>query len=372
MRGHVEKQSELFWTINLEEMVPSDHPLRSVKWVRERIFAEMRRDFNAVYSHTGRPGIPPEQLLKALLLQALYSIPSEIKLMESICYNMLYRWFLDLPLDQEVWTPESFSMNRQRFEVHRLFRKLFDRIVCEAMDEGLVSEDHFTVDGTLIRSWASLKSLQRRDGGGRKIEDNDPGNPTVNFHHERRSNATHVSRTDPEACLAKKGKGKEAHLCHSGHVLMENRHGLCLDVCIDSADGWAERRSAKAMLKHVKRRHGLKPRTVGLDTGYDDGVFLDELEADGVIPHVPLKRARIVATDTAGQARRRAKRRQSTKGYHLSQRIRKRIEEIIGWLKTVGTLARTRFIGRWQINQEGLITAAAYNLLRRVRLGSLE
>lgn len=368
MRGPIDRQSQLFWTIDLEEVVPSDHPLRGVKAVCEEIFRAMRKDFNAAYSGTGRPGIPPEQMLKALLLQALYSIPSEIKLMEAIRYNMLFRWFLDLGLERAAWTPESFSMNRDRFERHQLFRKFFDRIVGYALDGGWISEDHFTVDGTLIRSWASLKSLEPRDGSGRQVDDDDPGNPTVIFHKEKRTNATHVSRTDPEARLAKKGQGKEAHLCHSGHVLMENRHGLCLDVHADAADGRAERRSAKVMLKHVRRRHGLKPKTLGADAGYDDGAFLHALETAGILPHVPLKRDRVVAEDPAGQARRRAKRRQKNKGYQLSQRIRKRVEEIFGWFKTVGTLARTRFIGRWKIGQEGLITGAAYNLLRLVRL----
>jgi transposase len=329
----------------------------------------MRADFRAAYAATGRPSVPPEQLLKALLLRALYSIPSEARLMEAIRFNLLYRWFLDWPLDREVWTAESFSMNRQRFETHDLVRKFFDRIVGEAIGQDLVSSDHFTVDGTLIRSWAGDKSLQRRDGTARKIEDDDPGNPSVDFHGEKRSNATHVSRTDPEARLARKGAGKEAHLSHSGHLLMENRHGLCLDVRADAADGRAERRNATAMLKHVRRRHGLKPKTVGLDASFDDGEFLTELERQGIVPHVPTRTGRIVATDAAGQARRRARRRSRTRGYALSQRIRKRIEEIIGWCKTVGGLARARFVGRWKIAQEGLITAAAYNLLRMVRLG---
>jgi len=238
------------------------------------------------------------------------------------------------------------------------------------LEGGWISEDHFTVDGTLIRSWASLKSLEPRDGSGRKVRDEDRGNPTVDFHKDKRSNATHASRTDPEARLAKKGKGKEAHLCHGGHVLMENRHGLCLDVRADAAYGQAERRSAKEMLGHVKRRDGLKPRTLGADAGYDDGHFMQELEQEGIIPHIALKRDRVAAKDQAGQARRRAKRRRKNKGHYLSQRIRKRVEEVFGWFKTVGTLARTRFVGRWKIGQEGLITGAAYNLLRLVRLGA--
>ena len=253
MRGCVSRQAPLFLVLNVEGRIPAGHPLRSVKARADRILAGMGRDFVAAYSRMGRPGIPPEQLLKALLLQALYSIRSEIQLMQAIEFNWLYRWFIDLPLDGSVWTPETFSMNRERFARHDLVRRFFDRIVAEAITEELVSADHFTVDGTLIRSWASLKSLQPIDGPAETPRDDDPGNRTVNFHGERRTNATHRSTTDPEAQLARKGKGKEAHLCHSGHVLMENRHGLCLDVMVDAADGTAERRCAQQMLKQVQR-----------------------------------------------------------------------------------------------------------------------
>ncbi len=368
MRGRADGQATMFVMINMAERVAADHPLRAIKRRCDAILKGMRKDFDAAYSRLGRPSVPPEQLLKALLLQALYSIPSEIKLTEAIEFNLLYRWFLDLPGDKSAWTPEAFSMNRERFEQHDLVRKFFDRVVSDAITDALISSDHFTADGTLIRSWASLKSLEPRDGSGRKLDDDDPGNPTVNFHKEKRSNATHVSRTDPQSRLMKKGKGKEAHLCHSGHVLMENRHGLCVDVGVDAADGQAERRRVQAMLKTVRKRHRLKPKTLGLDAGYDDGGFLDELEHDKIVPHVPLRNDRIVATDAAGEARRRAKQRRKTKGYQISQRIRKRVEEIFGWLKTVAGLARTRFVGRWKINQQMLMTGAAYNLLRMARL----
>lgn len=368
MRGASQEQGMFWLMINLEEKVPQDHPLRAIKRRCHAIFRDLRADFAAAYSSTGRPSVPPERLLKAMLLQGLYSIRSEIQLMQAIDFNLLYRWFLDLG-DAPVWTPEVFSMNRRRFAEHDLVRKFFDRVVAEALVEKLASPDHFTVDGTLIRSWASLKSLQRRDGSDPPRADDEGGNPTVDFHGERRSNATHVSATDPEALLARKGKGKEAHLCHSGHVLMENRHGLCLDVAVDAADGQAERRCARRMLRHVRRRHRLLPRTLGGDKGYDDGTFLDEVEyRDGVAPHVPVKAGRLVACDAAGEARRRARRRMQTQGYALSQRIRKRVEEMIGWLKTVGGLARARLVGRWKIAQTALATAAAYNLLRMVRL----
>jgi transposase len=356
--------------MNLEERVPSDHPLRAIRRTCDAILVKMSRDFNAAYSAEGRPSIPPEQLLKALLLQALYSIRSETQLMQAIDFNLLYRWFLELPLDEAVWTPETFSMNRQRFEKHQFVRKFFDRIVTEAIEAGLVSSEHFTVDGTLIQSWASLKSLKPRDPkqAGATHEDDDPGNPTINFHGQKRGNATHVSTTDPEAMLARKGSGKEARLCHSGHVLMENRHGLCLAMTLDAADGRAERRCARKMLRWVKRRHRLHPRTVGFDKGYDDGTFLNELEADGTVPHVPVREGAIRAQDEAGDARRRARRRMKNKGYAISQRIRKRVEEIIGWCKTIGGMARTRFVKRWKITQELMMSGASYNLLRLARL----
>ena len=372
MRGHVSGQGPMFLMINIEDKVPADHPLRAVKRRCDRILADMRRDFNAAYSRLGRPSIPPEQLLKALLLQALYSIRSEILLMQAIDYNLLYRWFLDLPGDDPVWTPEVFSMNRERFARHNLLQKFFDRIVAEAITEQLASPDHFTVDGTLIRSWASHKSLVPKDGPP-PPKDGDPGNPSVNWHGQKRSNATHVSTTDPEARLARKGDGQPAHLCHSGHVLMENRHGLVLAVEVDAADGTAERRSAKGMLKQVRRRHGLRPKTMGMDAGFDDGKFLAEVEADGTVPHVPVRsNRRLRANDEAGQARRRAARRMKTKAYAISQRLRKRVEEIFAWMKTVGDLARTRFVGRWKIRLEMLVTGAAYNLLRLVRLTPME
>lgn len=372
MRGQIDSQNSLFVILNLEERVPANHPLRQIKTTCRGIFATLKRDFDRAYSTTGRPGIPPEQLLLAMLLQALYSIRSETQLMQAIQFNMLYRWFLDLPLEQEAWTPEVFCMNRDRFTKHELTRKFFDAVVALALEQGLVSADHFTCDGTLIRSWASIKNLQPRDPAQRK-EPKDPpedkGNPSVDFHGEKFSNATHVSPTDPEALLARKGKGKETHLCHSGHVLMENRHGLVLDVVVDAADGKAERRSALAMLDHVQQAHGLKPKTLGADTGYDDGTFLAQLEnRRKIVPHVPVKQGNLVATDAAGRARKKARVRMKQVGYAISQKVRKRVEEIFGWGKTIGGLARSKLLGRWKIAQQALNVGAAYNLLRLVKL----
>jgi len=371
MRGRIDRQGEIFHTFDLESLVPANHPLRVVKMRADKVLAVMSRRFGRAYGKTGRKSIPPERLIKALLLQALYSVRSEIQLCEQINYNMLYRWFLDMTPSEPVWTPEVFSMNRQRFDEHGFVRDFFDRIVQEAILEGLVSEDHFSVDGTLIQSFASMKSLRPIGTKDKKVSDgagdDDPGNPTVSFHNEKRSNQTHRSIVDPEARLARKGKGKPALLSHSAHVLMENRSGLCLDITVDEANGYAERIQSGAMLDHVHRRHGLWPRTLGADAGYKDGAYLDALEHFGIAPHVPVGDGPIQGVDDASQARRRARARGSTVGYAISQRIRKRVEEIFGWCKAVGGLARSRFVGRWKLKQQGEVTAAAYNLMRMAR-----
>ncbi len=251
-------------------------------------------------------------------------------------------------------------------------RLFFDRVVKEAILEGLVSDEHFSVDGTLIQSWASQKSLRPIGTRDEKVsyssDDDDPGNPTVNFRREKRSNATHRSLIDIEALLSRKGKGKPALLSHSGHVLMENRNGLCVDIRVDAADGKAERRNAMKMLRHARRRQSLRVTTMGTDAGYDDGAFLYELEASGVTPHVAIRRGKIAAADAGGEARRRGRGRMRTAVYAVSQRIRKRVEEVFGWCKTIGGLARSRFVGRWKLQMQSEMTGAAYNLLRMSRL----
>ncbi len=372
MRGRIDRQGEVFHTFNLESLVPASHPLRAIKYRADKVLAGMSRRFSQAYGRTGRKSIPPERLIKALLLQTLYSVRSEIQLCEQISYNMLYRWFLDMTPSESVWTPEVFSINRVRFDKHGFVRDFFDRVVHGAILEGLVSEDHFSVDGTLIQSFASMKSLRPIGTADEKVsdsaDDDDTGNPTVNFRREKRSNKTHRSLVDPEARLARKGKGKPALLSHSAHVLMENRNGLCLDIAVDEANGYAERVQSGAMLDHVRRRHGLRPRTLGADAGYKDGAYLDALEQFGIEPHIPMGDGPIHGVDRRSEARRRARRRQRTKCYQMSYRIRKRIEEIFGWCKTIGGLARSRFVGRWKLKQQSEVTAAAYNLLRMARL----
>ncbi|MFG0283159.1 MAG: IS5 family transposase [Phycisphaerales bacterium JB039] len=374
MRGRVERQQTMFVAFDLEQVVPQDHPLRQIKRWADGILMQMSRDFNRAYGTTGRPGVPPEQLLKALLLQALYSIPSETKLVEAIQYNLLYRWFLDLPLEQDAWTQEAFGMNRGRFETHDLCRKFFDRVVREGLQRKLVSADHFTIDGTLIRSLASHKSLKPIDQGAGSDDDAGGGaggggrDIPVDWRGQKRSNATHRSTTDPQARLARKGGGKESHLCHTGHITMENRSGLCLAVAVDGFDGHAERRNALRMLRHIERRHGMIPRTVGMDAGYQAGAFLMRVEQRGIVPHVPMPVEPARGDDVESRARRRAQRRRRTIGYRLSQRKRKRVEQIIGWAKTSAGLARTRFVGHRRIENSLLMAGAAYNLLRMTRL----
>lgn len=372
MRGRVEGQGEVYHYFHVDDLIPLKHPLRSIKVRADGILKDMSRRFNAAYGKAGRPSIPPERLIKALLLQALYSVRSEIQLCEQIGYNLLYRWFLDMNPSEAVWTPEVFCMNRERFDRHGFVRDFFDRVVQEGVLEGLASQDHFSVDGSLIQSFASMKSLRPLDTQDTKVsdgsDDHDAGNPTVNFRNERRSNKTHRSIVDPEARLMRKGKGKPAVLSHSLHVLMENRSGLCMDISVDEANGTAERIQAGEMLDRTFKRQRLWPKTLGMDAGYKDGKFLDVVEQAGIVPHVPVGDGPIVGDDSGAKARWRARHRAKFKGYGRSQRIRKRIEEIFGWCKMIGGLGRARFVGRWKIKLQSEITGAAYNLLRLARL----
>lgn len=372
MRGRVEAQGVMCHAFQIDDCVPVDHPLRSIKRRADVILKDVSPDFSRAYTKRGAPSIPPERPIKALLLRTLYGIRSETQPVEQIGYNFLFRWFLDLQPTDGVWVQETFSMNRQRFEEHGLVRKFFDRVVAEAIVSGLVSDDHFSVDGTLIESYASIKSLRPIHTKDQKVSDGaadeDPGNPTVNFRGEKRSSQTHRSITDAESRLARKGQGRPAQLSHGGHVLMENRNGLCLDIAVDDPNGKYERLQAAVMPERTCRRHGLWPKTLGADGNYKEGAFLAALEGDGITPHVPLPDGPIRGDGEAATARRRAKRRMKTKGYALSQRVRKRIEEPIGWCKTVGGMARAWFIGRGKIRQQSEVTAAAYNLLRTARL----
>ncbi len=369
MRGKPDYQSQVYYAIDIESWIPVDHPLRGVKRRADEVLSSMRKDFDRAYLKMGRPSIPPEMLLKALLLQALYSVRSERQLVEQIQMNLLYRWFIDLSLDAPVWDPTSFTKNRERFEQHGLLRAFFDRVVERAYVDEWASSDHFTVDGTLIESYASMKSLRRKGSEATRVsdgsDDDDPGNPTVNFRGERRSNRTHQSLTDPEARLARRSKGVGSKLSHAAHVLMENRNGLVVDVSVSEANGRAERKEALILVRRTSKRHRLEPKTLGADKGYAAGAFLLELESkEKIVPMIPMPNGPIRAAGPEAEARRRAKRRQNTKGYKISQRIRKRVEETFGWTKTIGGLERSRHVGRWKIYQQVLVVNAAYNLLR--------
>ncbi len=369
VRGNPKLQNPMFFVANTEERLPKEHPLRAIKRRADEVLKQMGRVFKAAYSETGRPSIPPEALLKALLLQALYSISSERRLVDAINWNLLYRWFCDLDPDALVWDATTFTKNRERFERHGLVQKFFERVVKSALIEQYASNDHFTVDGTLIQFWASLKSFRPKEEPRGDGPAGDGSNPSIDFRGEKRSNETYRSTTDPQARLAKKSPGVGAQLAHSGHVLMENRHGLCLDIRVARADGYAERKTAKRMLRRFRRRHRIVPETLGGDAGYEAGEFLRAMEEDfSITPHVPITAERVVAEDAGGDARRRMWRRMKTLGYRISQKARKKVEQIFGWLKQPGGLRKVRHVGRWKIQQVAYLWGAAYNLLRLAHL----
>jgi transposase len=376
MRGRIDEQPPLFHVFSVEDRIRPDHPLRDVKRRVDAILASLDARFAAAYSRAGRPSVPPERLLKALLLMALYSIRSERQLCERIDTDLLFRWFLDLQPSDEAFDPTTFSKNRDRLEEHRLTQAFFDAVVGRAIAHGLCSE-HFSVDGTLIESFAAAKSFRPKDepadgGDGNGFQ---PRNPEVDFRGQKRSNDTHASRTDPEARLYRKSAGQEAKLSHMGHLLTENRHGLIVGVTVSEANGTAERQAALDLLTRAKRRHQLRPKTLGADKGYDAGEFFRKLERRKVTPHVPIVKPprdpkTVPQKDQIPdiRARRRMQARLGDVGYALSQRCRKKIEEGIGWLKTVAGLARSRWVGRWKLRQMAELAAAAYNLVRMRKL----
>jgi transposase len=360
MRGTDTKQASMLSLLTPEKRVPAKHPLRVVKQMAEAALAEMSPLFDAMYSTVGRCSIPPERLLKASLLMAFYTVRSERLFCEQLDYNILFRWFLDMNMEEPSFDHSTFSKNRERLIAHEVAKEFFLTIVAQARAAGLMSDDHFTVDGTLIEAWASLKSFRKKDEKpGERPPPDDPGNPTVDFHKEKRSNATHESTTDPDAKLARKGKGKEAKLSYSQHALMENRHGLLVDLRIAEANGTAERDLALEMVGD--RLPGTKRITLGGDKGYDTKDFVEECGWRNVTPHVAQN-----ITETRGSAI--DDRTTRHPGYSISQRIRKRVEEIFGWTKTVANFRRTRFKGRERTELASYFVGAAYNLLRMGRL----
>jgi transposase/IS5 family transposase len=361
MRGRRQTQATMLAFVDLEERVPRNHPLRVIKQFADRALAELSPVFDEMYSAGGRPSIPPERLLKASLLISLYSVRSERAFCEELDYQLLFRWFLDMGLMETSFDPTVFTKNRRRLLKHDVTQRFFDEVVHQAAGLGLLSDEHFTVDGTLIEAAASLKSFRPKDTPPSDTPPDDPGNPTVNFHGERRSNATHQSTTDAEARLAKKGKGKEAHLAFMGHALMENRHGLLVDFQLTQATGTAERDAVPELIEQARER-GFHPRTLAGDKGYDTQACVADLRQRKVAPHVTQNTSgRRSAID--GRTTRHA-------GYAISQRIRKRVEEIFGWMKTVGGFRRTRYRGLERTQLAGYLVATAYNLVRMVRLVS--
>lgn len=355
MRGRTERQAKMLLDVSPEDLIAAKHPIRSIRELVDLLLVELSPLFDEMYAERGRPSIPPEQLLKATLLMAFYSIRSERQFCERLQYDLLFKWFLGLNITDPAFDATAFSHNRERLLKHQVAEAFLGATVREARSRRLLSEDHFTVDGTLLQAWASLKSFRPRDdneppsGGGR--------NEAVDFHGQQRSNATHVSTTDPEARLMRKGSQQEARLCYSGHLLTENRNGLIVDALLCEASGTAERQAA---LRFIQRGH-LKPgATLGADKAYDTQGFVAELVEHGVVPHIArnLGRRRSAVPEEVA----------ASPGYAASQRRRKLVEEKFGWMKTVGASRKLRYLGAKRNQLWFLLVAAGYNLVRLTRL----
>jgi transposase len=351
MRGADERSDFLFSYVSPEQRVPADHPLRPIRQMTDAALGHLSTRFETMYSELGRPSIPPEQLLRALLLQVLYSVRSERLLIEQLDYNLLFRWFVGLGMDEPIWDHSTFSKNRDRLLAGDVADGLFQAVLAEAEAQRLLSDEHFTVDGTLLEAWASHKSFRPKEGDPNGPPD-DPGNPSVNYRGERRTNATHQSTTDPDARLYKKGVGRPAQLAYLGHVLMENRSGLVVDTRITPADGHGEREAALMMVADLPGDRV----TLGGDKGYDCRDFVEALRRMQVTPHV--------AQNTKNRRSAIDARTTRHPGYAISQRTRKRVEEIFGWMKTVGLLRKLRHRGGARVGWIFRFTASAYNLIR--------
>jgi transposase len=356
MRGKDARRDGLFSYVRPESRIPSNHPLRLIRGVADAALKALDAQFAALYAENGRPSIPPEQLLRALLLQAFYSIRSERLLMEQLNYNLLFRWFVGLSVDDPVWVPTVFSKNRDRLLEGDIAAAFMDAVLNLPRVKALLSDEHFSVDGTLIQAWASMKSFRRKDGND---EPPTPGrNGERNFHTDKRSNETHASTTDPDARLARKSRGEGAKLAFTGHLLMENRNGLVVDARLTHATGTAEPAAALAMLKALPEAGH---KTVGADKAYDTAAFVAASRAAGVTPHVAQNITAHRGSNIDGRTTRHA-------GYRLSQVVRKRIEEANGWIKEVGDMAQTKLRGVKRVEWVFVLKAAAYNLIRLPRL----
>lgn len=376
MRGEDRRSGSLFSYVDLEARVPSGHPLRLIREILNEVLAGMSSDFSAAYARMGRPSIPPEQLFRALLLQAFYTIRSERQLMEQLDYNMLYRWFVGLGMDDRVWDASTFCKNRDRLLSADISGKLLCAVTRHKKVQQLLSRDHFTVDGTLIAAWASMKSFRPKQGddagggaGGKQgaggSEARTGRNEERNFHGQKRSNETHESTSDPEARLYRKGNGRESKLCFMGHALMENRNGLVVGGSVTIASGIAERDAALEMLdryRPVDAKGGRRRLTLGGDKGYDVAAFVDELRGRKVTPHVAVQ-GHLTKT---GKRRKTKIDARTTRhpGYGISQVIRKRVEEIFGWAKGPGGQDKTKFRGRARVEGAFILSLTAFNLIR--------
>lgn len=352
MRGDDHQQAGMFSYISPEERVPRLHPLRAIREMTDRALQELSPKFDVLYSKTGRPSIAPEKLLRALLLQVLYTIRSERMLMEQLDYNLLFRWFVGLNMDDAIWVPTVFTKNRDRLLDGDIAEEFFQEVLEQAREEGLLSDEHFSVDGTLVQAWAGQKSFRKKDESGGP-GDPDAGNPTVNFRGEKRSNATHESTTDPDARLARKSGGHEAKLAYSGNAMIENRNGLVVCTEVLLVNGTAERDAAMIM---AERLPGDGRVTVAADRGYDTRDFVQEMRGMNITPHV--------AQNTSGRRSAIDGRTTRHAGYGISQQKRKRIEEVFGWLKTVAGFRQVRHRGVEKVAWMFTFAAAAYNLVR--------
>src|SRR5215204_5006870 len=357
MRGPDERSDSLFSYVSCEARVPADHPLRPVRAIVDEALEVLSPDFERLYSKEGRPSIAPEKLLRALLLQAIYSVRSERQLIEQLDYNLLFRWFVGLAMDAPIWDVTVFTKNRDRFLEGEVAAQFFQAVLGQPEVRALLSDDHFSVDGTLIEAFASMKSFKPKAEGDDEPPAGGGRNAERDFHGERRRNDTHASTTDPDARLYRKGRGKEAKLCHMGHLLMENRNGLIVDALLTPATGTAEREAAEAMLGRQAGRHRA---TLGADKAYDAAGLVAGLRALNVTPHV--------AQNTSGRRSAIDARTTRHPGYAASLRVRKRIEEAFGWIKTVGGLRKTRHRGTARVGWLFMLTAAACNLVRLPKL----
>jgi transposase len=357
MRGGDRIQSAMFSYLSPETRVRKEHPLRAIRLMVDSALGEMSPLFDDMYSELGRPSIAPEKLLRAQLLQMLYSVRSERLLMEEIDYSVLFRWFVGMNMDEPVWDATVFTKNRDRLLEHKVAKVFFVQVWQQAEQANLTSDEHFTVDGTLLEACASLKSFQRK-GTVRHQDPDDPGNPTVNFHGEERSNDTHESTTDPDTQLARKGGGKEAKLSYCGNLLIENGNGLIANTELLQANGTAERDAALLMIEQIPAENRV---TVGADKGYDTSGFVAECRQLNVTPHVSQNTKRPGGSAIDGRTTRHA-------GYKISQQKRKRIEECFGWLKTIALLRKLRHRGIFKVGWIFTFAAAAYNLVRMRKL----